>query len=371
MALAALHRLDRDPQGFFLMVEGGRIDHAGHANSSAQSVGETLAFDETVAAVMAWSESRSDVTILVTADHETGGMHVNGPTEIDQPPDVSWRWGNHTNATVRSFGRGPGTQVFDGVTRDHRWVHAALAGLIQGETIVPPSVILANGSLEDLIGPTVGQQRLNPEDAATRLTRLTMAADDRGLGVGIEGLYRWDQGAVIVLFDVDYGLATGLRTINSLADPEGDADTFLSKIHLPIPADNGFGADMVFISQNGLGPVYSSGSAGLRGLSAPYGWPDDLQSIRSAANFSDHARSWGETTMVQSSRGLELFLRWQDLYPGRTAPPPDTQIAAWAVQVREDGSVTNQSLPPWIDEAATMAPRPLVIRLPEPPTASQ
>ncbi len=366
MALAALNRLDQDPEGFFLMVEGGRIDHAGHAGRVDAILGETLAFDDAVRAVRTWAGDREDVTILVTADHETGGLQVNGPTEAGAPPNTSWRWGNHTNTTIRTFGSGPGTEVFDGATRDHRWVHAALSGLIKGEKVRPPTVILTNGFLEDLTGPTVSQARENPDDPATRLTRLTLAYNEEGLGIGLEGLFRWDQGAIVVLLDVDYGLATGLRSLATVSDLNDGTNSFLSRVNVPAPADNGFGADMVFLSQRGLSSVYSSNNAGLRGLRPPYGEPNDLKSIVSASNFSDNARSAGEKTLVDSSRGLELFIRWQHLYPGQSAPPPDTQIAAFAVQVNEDGSVTNQSLPPWIDEAATIAPAPQIIRVSEP-----
>ena len=366
MTMVALGRLDRDPEGFFLMVEGGRIDHAGHANRIEACVAETIAFDDTVRAVREWAGSREDVTILVTADHETGGLQVRSPTEAGMPPDISWRWGNHTNATVRTFGSGPGTEVFDGVTRDHRWVHAALSGLIKGEKVTPQPAIVTNGSLEDLTGPTVGQGRENPVDPATRLTRLTLASDEQGLGIGLEGLFRWDQGAIVVLLDIDYGLATGLRTLASVSDLSDGTNSFLSRVRVPAPADNGFGADMVFLSQRGLSSVYSSNNAGLRGLRAPYGEPNALEFVNSASNYSDNARSNGETSIVQSSRGLELFIRWEHLYPGLSAPPPDSQIAAWAVQVNEDGSVTNQSLPPWIDEFSTLAPAPLVIRVADP-----
>jgi hypothetical protein len=366
MALTALGRLDQDPEGFFLMVEGGRIDHAGHANRIEACLAETLAFDETVNAVREWADNRDDVTILVTADHETGGLQVNGPTDAGQPPNISWRWGNHTNSNVRSFGSGPGTELFDGTIRDHRWVHAALSGLIKGESVRPETVILTNGSLEDLTGPSVGQNRENPEDPATRLTRLTLSSNDQGLGIGLEGLFRWDQGAIVLLLDVDYGLATGLRTLASVSDTSDGTTTFLSRVRAPALADNGFGADMAFLSQRGLSSVYSSNSAGLRGLRPPYGEPEELKFIASASNYAEGTRSYGETTLVESSRGLEIFVRWTDLYPGLSAPPPDSRIAAWAVQVNEDGSVTNQSLPAWTDEAATMAPAPLVIRVSEP-----
>ncbi len=365
MALAALARLDKDPEGFFLMIEGGRIDHASHSNLVNEAVGETLAFDRMIGEVVKWAGERDDVTILVTADHETGGLHVNGPTPTGAPPNVSWRWGNHTNTTVQCFGQGPGTERFDGATRDHRWVHAVLGGLIRGESSTPEIAVLPNGFLGDLVGPTVSQQQENPEDAATRLTRLTLSASKRGIGIGLEGLYRWDQGAVVLLIDVDYGMGTGPRSLIGIDDNNSGANTFLSRIQLPVPSDNNFGTDMVFISQHGLSTVYSASSVGLRGLRPPYGAPDDLQSILAASNFSDNARSFGETSTVESSRGLELFIRWQELYPGRTTAPPDGAVAVWAVQVNEDGGATNQSLPPWLNDDATLAPPPLTMRFSE------
>ncbi len=131
MTLAALDRLNSDPQGFFLMVEGGRIDHAGHSNNIERCIGETLAFDDTVSTVMRWADGRDDVTILVTADHETGGLQVTTPSIAGEIPEVSWRWGSHTNANVDIFAQGPGSAVFDREVHDHRWVHGALAGLIE------------------------------------------------------------------------------------------------------------------------------------------------------------------------------------------------------------------------------------------------
>jgi alkaline phosphatase len=361
MTLAALEQLDPDPQGFFLMVEGGRIDHAGHGNRIDASVGETLAFDDTVAAVMNWAGSREDVTILVTADHETGGLQVNQATPMGVTPDVSWRWGNHTNATVQCFGKGPGLSVFDGFLRDHRWVHSALAGLIRGRSLPPLPAILPNGHFDDLLGPTIAQARSNPGDPATRLTRLTLGANERGLGIGLEGLYRWDQGGVVVLIDVDYGLATGLRNLNSLSDEDGSADAFLSRLQLPTVPDNRFGAELAFFSQHGLGPSYTRASAGLRGLLAPYGAPNQLASLTSAANFSDNSRSNGEAIEVETGRGLEIFINWQELY-GQATRPANVALAVWAVQVNEDGSVSNQSMPPWLDDDATRPPAPLVYR---------
>jgi len=66
-----------NPDGFLLMVEGGKIDWACHANDAAASIQDTLAFDASVAeAVKFYEQHPDDTLILVTGDHETGGMTI-------------------------------------------------------------------------------------------------------------------------------------------------------------------------------------------------------------------------------------------------------------------------------------------------------
>lgn len=63
--------------GFFMMVEGGKIDWACHANDAAASIGDTLALDQAVqVAVEFYNEHPADTLILVTGDHETGGLTI-------------------------------------------------------------------------------------------------------------------------------------------------------------------------------------------------------------------------------------------------------------------------------------------------------
>jgi len=78
MAKVALQRLGSAPEGFFLMVEGGRIDHAAHANDGAAAIREQVAFDETIAIVLAFVEKNPDTLLIITTDHGTGGFNVNG-----------------------------------------------------------------------------------------------------------------------------------------------------------------------------------------------------------------------------------------------------------------------------------------------------
>lgn len=68
--------LDWLDDGFFLMVEGGRIDWAGHANEAAANLRDLLELDEAVKVALEFRESHPDTLIIVTGDHETGGMSM-------------------------------------------------------------------------------------------------------------------------------------------------------------------------------------------------------------------------------------------------------------------------------------------------------
>ena len=72
----ALEYLSQDEDGFFLMAEGSHIDHGGHNNDMTCMLQELLAFDDAVQAVLEWAEGRDDTVVIVTADHETGGLEL-------------------------------------------------------------------------------------------------------------------------------------------------------------------------------------------------------------------------------------------------------------------------------------------------------
>lgn len=115
MTEIALEILDNDPDGFFLMVEGGRIDHAGHINDIQRNVCETIEFANAAAKVIGWSQGRTDTLILVTADHETGGLTVLGDNGQGEWPTVSWSTTHHTGVNVPIYGWGPNAEVLAGV----------------------------------------------------------------------------------------------------------------------------------------------------------------------------------------------------------------------------------------------------------------
>jgi len=74
MTKAALSVLERNPRGFFVMIEGGRIDHACHFHDIKASIIDTIAFDDAVRLALDYQKTHPDVLVLVTADHECGGL---------------------------------------------------------------------------------------------------------------------------------------------------------------------------------------------------------------------------------------------------------------------------------------------------------
>jgi alkaline phosphatase len=115
MTSKALEILDNDPDGFFLMVEGGRIDHAGHANDIARNVLETVEFSNAVEKVIDWARKRTDTLILVTADHETGGLAVLQNNGQGNFPNISWSTTEHTEQNVPIYAWGENAELVIGV----------------------------------------------------------------------------------------------------------------------------------------------------------------------------------------------------------------------------------------------------------------
>ena len=121
MSLKALGILSKNQEGFFLLIEGGLIDHAGHNNDNRAVLYDTIAFDETVGAVTEWlkTNSLSDKTlVIVTSDHETGGLAVTGPKNYlpkrGDKVEIKWVSGHHTAVDVPIWAQGPGAEKVNG-----------------------------------------------------------------------------------------------------------------------------------------------------------------------------------------------------------------------------------------------------------------
>ena len=112
MTKAALNVLDDDPDGLFLMVEGGAIDWASHTNQSGRMIEEHIDFEMAVEAVVDWVKKNSnwgETLLIVTGDHETGYLNGPGSDPTWEPivnngagilPGMEWHSGSHTNSLM-------------------------------------------------------------------------------------------------------------------------------------------------------------------------------------------------------------------------------------------------------------------------------
>lgn len=114
-ALLAVNQL-RNKKGFFLMIEGSQIDWGGHYNDSNYVVTETLEFDSTINKIMQWAKNDGNTLVIVTADHETGGLSLgHRDTAQSRVPYMKFSTKEHTGIAVPVFAYGPGAEYFTGV----------------------------------------------------------------------------------------------------------------------------------------------------------------------------------------------------------------------------------------------------------------
>jgi hypothetical protein len=155
-ATAALNVLNRNPNGFVLMIEGGAVDWSNHSNNLNYAVGEMIDFNDAVQTVINWVEdpangsSWSNTLLIVTGDHETGYLtagpgvfpdqplgtvndttialekidnntgfraswddwHNSGYIDPDETVNWSWNYSSHTNSLIPFYVKGAGAGLF-------------------------------------------------------------------------------------------------------------------------------------------------------------------------------------------------------------------------------------------------------------------
>ncbi|WP_404322370.1 alkaline phosphatase [Cytobacillus firmus] len=88
MTEKAIDVLAKGEQGFFLMAEGARIDHASHAGDITSIWKETIEFDEAVKYAVEWAKKDKETLVLVVADHETMGISASEPLKIQEFKEI-------------------------------------------------------------------------------------------------------------------------------------------------------------------------------------------------------------------------------------------------------------------------------------------
>ena len=110
-----LEALANDDIGFFALIESEVTDSRGHMNSVAGVVDAVREVDASVAFALEWAEARGDTLVLVTADHDTGGLGIVDGDYDDGIAEVRWTTNVHTALWVPLFAFGPGADHFSGV----------------------------------------------------------------------------------------------------------------------------------------------------------------------------------------------------------------------------------------------------------------
>jgi alkaline phosphatase len=111
----AIEILSNNPKGFFLMIEGSQIDFAGHANAPDTLIDETLDFDRAVGRVLEFAEQDGKTLVIITSDHETGGVTITGGNLNIRQVRLSFSTIMHTAGMVPVYTYGPGAEKFSGI----------------------------------------------------------------------------------------------------------------------------------------------------------------------------------------------------------------------------------------------------------------
>ena len=115
MTSKAIETLSRNKKGFILMVEGSQIDFAGHGKDLAWNVSEVLDMERAVTKAYEFAEKSRNTLVVVTADHETGGLALTGGDLKKKTIEAVYATNNHTAVLVPVFSHGPGAERFTGI----------------------------------------------------------------------------------------------------------------------------------------------------------------------------------------------------------------------------------------------------------------
>ncbi|WPX40775.1 alkaline phosphatase [Akkermansia sp. N21116] len=113
--MKAIDILAGNKKGFFLMVEGSKIDKEAHANNLPVMLDELYDFDRTVGKVLSWASQHPGTLVVITADHNTGGLTLIGGDKEKGEVKCKFSTGNHNEVAVPVYAYGAGSGVFTGV----------------------------------------------------------------------------------------------------------------------------------------------------------------------------------------------------------------------------------------------------------------
>jgi alkaline phosphatase len=200
MTSKAIEFLDNDPDGFFLMVEGGKIDHAGHANDTVRNVFETVEFSNAVEVAVDWAQEHLDTIIIVTADHETGGLTVLQNNGQDNFPTVFWSTTGHTGENVPIYAWGENADLVYGIMDN-----TDLFELVIADTRAP-TILFTDPSDDTMDAPVRYEITATFSEAmdASTITTETFLVNDGSVDIVGEVTYNGTAATFIPTTNLDY-----------------------------------------------------------------------------------------------------------------------------------------------------------------------
>jgi alkaline phosphatase len=311
MTSTALAIVDNNANGFFLMVEGGNIDHAAHSNDMPRTVREVKEFSNAVQVALNWAAGRDDTLIIVTADHETGGLAAVTNNGANNNPGGTWKTGGHSLEDVPVYAWGPNATAVSGFMKNTDLFNVAkgVAPPLPKPPVIAQSSFLepADGATSYVSGP--GKVELGFVSTST----------DQGGGTHVAAVY--DSAASADPSPTRFRVSSKLATVtfNALDVSRYDGVT----VSIDLAVRDAFEAEDYFraILTDGTSSIDLArveGSA-LNGLTdnvwytytatVPDGW-DQLQIVVSASN--------------NSGTGLEIMDFDRILVRGIAVPEPST-----------------------------------------------
>ena len=138
VALNFLKTKTNNCKGFFLMSEGSQIDWAAHDKDAKKMITEFEDFDKTIRLAMEYVGKNKDTLLIITADHETGGLQI-----LKQDKDyveIQWGTGRHTGIPVGVYAYGPGASHFTGLM-DNTEIYHKIISILSVDELEPVACI--------------------------------------------------------------------------------------------------------------------------------------------------------------------------------------------------------------------------------------
>ncbi len=114
-SLKGIELLNQNHNGFFMMVEGSQLDDYGHFNQLDLLMKEMLDFDQTIGKMMKWAAQDGETLVVVTADHETGGLTLVDGNKDEGKVTCCFSTKSHSGVMVPVYAFGPGSEQFSGI----------------------------------------------------------------------------------------------------------------------------------------------------------------------------------------------------------------------------------------------------------------